>query len=147
MPRTALSGPAAAVLAGIAALHVLWGTGAAWPASDRRELADVVAGTDEMPGSSACFAVAAALVTAAAVTAGAGAGRGPVRLARRGAAGVLLVRGVAGITGATGLLVPWAPSRRFQALDRRWYGPLCLGLGSAVALSDSAAPRLRGPGR
>ena len=138
MPRTALSGPAAAVLAGIAGLHVLWGAGVAWPAADRTALADAVAGAEEMPPPGACFAVAGALVTAAAVTAGAGGGRRLVRLARTGVAVVLLVRGVAGVTGATGLLVPWAPSRRFQALDRRWYGPLCLCLGSSVALSQPA---------
>lgn len=141
MPRTALSGPAGAVLAAIAVLHALWAAGAAWPAGDRRQLADAVAGTEDMPPPGACLAVAVALSAAAALVAGAGGQRRPVRLARTGVAVGLLVRGVAGVTGATGLLVPWAPSASFQALDRRWYGPLCLGLGSSVALSATAAPR------
>ena len=141
MPPTALSGPVAGLLAGVAGLHALWGAGVAWPASDRRQLADAVAGTEEMPPPGACFAVAGALLAAAVLVAGAGGQRRPVRLARAGVAVGLLARGVAGVTGATGLLVPWAPSASFQARDRRWYGPLCLGLGSSVALSVTAAPR------
>ena len=141
MPRRALSGPVGAVLAGIAALHALWGAGAAWPAEDRRQLADAVAGTKDMPSPVACFAVAGALLTAAALVAGAGGQRPRVLQARTGVAVCLLVRGVAGVTGATGLLVPWAPSASFRALDRRWYGPLCLVLGSSIALSATAAPR------
>ncbi len=141
MPRRALSRPTAAILAGVAGLHALWGAGAAWPAGDREQLADAVAGTDEMPPPGACFAVAGALSAAAALVAGAGGQRRPVRLARAGVAAALLVRGVAGVTGATRLLVPWTPSASFQARDRRWYGPLCLGLGSSVALSTTAAAR------
>lgn len=141
MPRAALSGPAAAILAGIAGLHVLWGAGAAWPVSDRGQLADAVAGTDEMPPPAACFAASGMLFTAAALTAGVGERRPLVRLARAGVAVGLLLRGVVGVTGATGLLVPWVPSTSFRARDRRWYGPLCLGLGSLVALSATAVPR------
>lgn len=141
MSRTALSGPAAVVLTGVAGLHALWGAGAAWPASSRRQLADAVAGTEEMPPPGACFAVAGALLTAAALVAGAGGQRRTVRLARAGVAAGLLVRGVTGVTGATGLLVPWTPSASFQARDRRWYGPLCLALGSSVALSATAGAR------
>ena len=141
MPRTALPGPAAVVLAGVAGLHALWGAGAAWPASDRGQLADAVAGTEEMPPPGACFAVAGGLLVAAALVAGAGGQRRPARLARAGVAEGLLVRGVMGVTGTTGLLVPWAPSASFQARDRRWYGPLCLALGSSVALSATDAKR------
>lgn len=96
MSRTALSGPAAVVLTGVAGLHALWGAGAAWPASSRRQLADAVAGTEEMPPPGACFAVAGALLTAAALVAGAGGQRRTVRLARAGVAAGLLVRGVTG---------------------------------------------------
>ena len=141
MSPTALSGPVAGVLAAVAGLHALWGAGVAWPAGDRRQLADAVAGTEEMPPPGACFAVAGALSAAAVLVVGAGGQRRPVRLARAGVAVGLMARGVAGVTGATGLLVPWVPSAGFQARDRRWYGPLCLGLGSAVALSVTAAPR------
>lgn len=141
MPHTALSGSAAVVLAGVAGLHALWGAGAAWPASDRGQLADAVAGTEEMPAPGACFAVAGALLAAAALVADGGDQRRPVRLARAGFAGGLLVRGVMGVTGTTGLLAPWAPSASFQARDRRWYGPLCLALGLSIALSATDAAR------
>jgi hypothetical protein len=139
MPRAALARPAAATLACAAGLHALWGAGAAWPASDRRRLAEVVAGTDEMPSPGACFAVAGTLLVAAALVAGAGVRRRPVRLARAAVSAGLLVRGVTGVTGTTGLLVPWTPSAGFRARDRRWYGPLCLALGSSVALSSGDA--------
>lgn len=141
MPRRALCGPAAGVLAGVAGLHAMWGAGAVWPARDRRQLADAVAGTEQMPPPGACFAVAGVLLAAAALVAGAGGQRRFVRLARAGVAAGLLVRGVTGVTGATGLLVPWAPSTSFRARDRRWYGPLCLALGSAAALSATAEAR------
>lgn len=121
---------------GIAGLHALWGGGSAWPATDRTALADAVAGTEEMPPASACYAVTGALLAAAALVAGAGNDNGLLRLGRRGVAAVLLLRGVIGVTGSTGLLVSWAPSAHFQTLDRRYYGPLCLALGSAVAASD-----------
>lgn len=66
---------AAAGAAGLAAasgLHAAWALGAAWPAQDRRALAAAVAGTDRLPGSTACWAVSGALTVAAGVTAGAG---------------------------------------------------------------------------
>jgi hypothetical protein len=129
------------VLGGVAGLHALWGAGAAWPASDRVQLADAVAGTEEMPPPGACFAVAGALLAAAVLVAGAAGQRRPVRLARSSVAVGLLVRGVLGVTGTTALLVPWAPSASFQARDRRWYGPLCLALGSSIALSATDAAR------
>ena len=119
MPRAALARPAAATLACAAGLHALWGAGAAWPASDRRRLAEVVAGTDEMPSPGACFAVAGTLLVAAALVAGAGVRRRPVRLARAAVSAGLLVRGVTGVTGTTGLLVPWTPSAGFRARDSR----------------------------
>ena len=117
-------------------MHAVWGVGSAWPAADRRQLADAVAGTEEMPSAGACFAVTGALLAAAALVAGAGNHNRLLRLGRRGVSAVLLLRGVIGVTGSTGVLVSWAPSAHFQALDRRYYGPLCLALGSAVALSD-----------
>lgn len=123
---------ATAVIGAVSCLHALWGIGSAWPARDRRELADLVAGTEELPGPGACFAVAALLAGAAAVVARApdGAVGGA---ARAGVAGVFALRGVAGVTGSTGRLVPWTPSGRFVDRDRRYYGPLCLTIAAAVA--------------
>lgn len=141
MPHSVLSIPTSLVLAGAAGLHALWDAGGTWPSSDRRQLADAVAGTEEVPSAAACFAVTGTLLAAAALVAGAGGQRPLARLARAGIAAGLLVRGTAGVTGATGLLVPWSPSPSFRALDRRWYGPLCLALGSSVALAMTADAR------
>jgi Protein of unknown function (DUF3995) len=128
----AASWAGAGLLAGIAALHVAWGTGSRWPAATRRDLADMVAGTEVFPDRTACFTVAAVL-TAAATTVAVGPD-GPLgRTARGCVAGGLAVRGVAGLTGATHLLVPWTPSQRFVRLDRRFHGPLCLAIAALVA--------------
>jgi hypothetical protein len=130
--RRALSAIGAALIAGASALHAAWGTGSAWPATDRRELADLVAGTDEFPDRTACFVVSALLAGTAAVVATAPGGpRG--RAVRACIAGGFAVRGVAGLTGSTRWLVPWTPSRRFVDLDRRYYGPLCVAIGALVA--------------
>lgn len=126
----------ATALAGISALHIGWGRGSSFPSSDRETLADTVAGTTVVPGPSECFAVAGSLLSAAALI------MDVVPLNRRvrgmgvaGAALVLGTRGVLGVTGRTGTIVPWTPSERFTELDRRYYGPLCLAL-SAGAFSS-----------
>jgi hypothetical protein len=143
-----LSGPVAGVLAGVAGLHALWGAAVAWPAaSDRRQLADAVAGTEEMPLPGACFAVAGALLAAAVLVAGAGGQRRPVRLARAGVAVGLLARGVAGVTGATGLLVPWGSSCELSGPGPALVRAAVLGprlVGRAVR---DGRPTLKGPDR
>jgi hypothetical protein len=124
-----------ALLASASALHVAWGLGSSWPMRDRRALANEVAGSAEMPSPQACFVVGAVLAGAAAVVAGVGGDRPAARLARASVATGLIVRGLAGLTGRTGLLVSWTPSDHFSEVDRRRYGPLCLGTGAAVAAS------------
>jgi hypothetical protein len=93
-----------------------------------------------MPSPGACFAVAAALGGAAAVVGGVGGDRPLARLARAGVATVLLARGVAGLTGTTSRFLR-QPVGRFTDLDRRLYGPLCIGLGTAAAVSALATNR------
>jgi hypothetical protein len=129
-----------AVLAGLSALHVSWAGGSAWPTSDRTELAAVMAGTEQVPSARACLEVAGVLAVAAAVVGGAGGRRPAAQVARLAVAGGFLVRGTAGLSGATGRLVPWEPTPRFRQLDRRYYSPLCL------AISASALASLRPPG-
>ena len=124
------------VLAALAGLHVAWGAGSSFPASDRTELADVVAGADEVPLARECFVVGALLATAALLVVDAGPwSRSIRRVGVIGASGVLAARGVAGVSGRTSMLVPWEPSQRFVALDRRYYGPLCLALAARSAAS------------
>jgi hypothetical protein len=129
-----LARPAAAgTLAALAAVHAAWATGSAWPARDRRRLAQLVAGTERMPGPAQCAAVACGLATSSALVAGLGGERSIARVARGVVCGALLVRGGAGLTGSTQHLVSWTPAPEFMRRDRRWYGPLCLGIGVAVA--------------
>ena len=123
-------------LATIAALHVGWGCGASFPFHDRGQLADSVAGSSVTPGSRDCLAVAGLLACAAALVADVLPFGTTVR--RAGVLGVALVlagRGAVGVAGCTGSIVPWTPSARFNDLDKRYYGPLCLLLSGGAVLS------------
>lgn len=125
-------------LAGIGALHAAWGTGSNWPMSDRTDLVDAVLGAQgsQSIDGAACYAVAAALGTAAVIVAG-----WPKQLdtPRRAAvvaiATALAARGVLGLTGNTRLVSPNSTGTRFQRLDRRIYSPLCLTLAGLTAMS------------
>jgi hypothetical protein len=66
----------------LATLHAVWATGSAWPARDRRRLAQLVAGTERMPGRAQCTAVACALATSSALVAGLGGEASIARFAR-----------------------------------------------------------------
>jgi hypothetical protein len=135
-PRYLTSG----ALAGIASLHIAWGLGSSFPFRTHAELADAVIGSEVVPSAAACHAVAAALFVASGLVADLPVG--PRRLRRVGCAvvaGVLAVRGVAGISGRTALLSPGSTSTRFRILDRRFYSPLCLVLAvGAVSQRDVA---------
>jgi len=129
-----------AVLAALAALHVAWGLGSAFPFRNRDDLADAVVGSSIVPPAGSCYAVAGALAIGAGLVAQAG--PLPPRLRRTlllGMAGVLGLRGALGLAGATELISPGSNSERFLRLDRRLYAPLCLGLavGSLAARGRS----------
>ncbi len=135
-PVRAASITTASALAGIAALHVGWGLGASFPFGDRETLAASVAGSSATPGPRDCFAVAGLLAGAAGLVADV-LPVGPTAR-RAGVFGVALVlagRGVIGVAGRTGWIVPWTPSKQFNDLDKRYYGPLCILLASGVLLS------------
>jgi Protein of unknown function (DUF3995) len=137
-PRTVpLAG--ATVLAGLSALHLAWAAGSAWPARSRSELSAVMAGRSEVPSPVACVVVATGLAGAAGLVGGVGGDRPVARLARAALAAGFLVRGVAGLSGNTRLLVPWTPAPRFVRLDRRYYGPLCLAIAASAARSGLGA--------
>ncbi|MGH3587281.1 MAG: hypothetical protein ACRDQ0_13250, partial [Pseudonocardia sp.] len=55
------------------------------------------------------------------------------RLGVLGVISVLGLRGALGVAGRTDMMSPGSTSSRFRTLDRRIYGPLCLGL-AALAL-------------
>ncbi len=129
----------AAGLAILAGLHAAWGAGSSFPLRDRASLADTIAGTDDVPGPAECAAVAGLIATAAVLVAD----LAPIpesvrRVGVLGVAFTLGLRGGTGLTGRTGLLVPWTPAARFVRLDRRYYGPLCLtlALGALASLTE-----------
>jgi hypothetical protein len=127
-----------AALAGIGSLHIAWGLGSSFPFRTRTELADAVIGSDAVPSAAACHAVAVALFVASGLVADVPIGpRLLRRVGRTVVAGVLAVRGVAGLMGRADLLSPGSVSTRFRTLDRRFYSPLCL----ILAVGAASAPR------
>lgn len=126
-------GVTAAMLFAVAGLHVMWALGSSFPFRSRNELADSVIGTNEVPSSAACLAVASALFISATVVAGVV--PIPVRIRTfvlRIIVAILATRGVAGALGRTSLLSPGSDSLAFKRLDKRIYAPLCLWLASGV---------------
>jgi hypothetical protein len=136
---------AAGALAGAAALHAAWAAGSPFPAPDQQSLADLVVGTQELPGPAASAAVAGALGVASVLvarqsgwlggpsTGGPGAAV-PGRVVPLGAAtvaAVLLARGAGGLV--VGGLGVGEASARLRRWDARLYSPLCLALGAAAA--------------
>jgi len=101
--------------------------------SNRSELADTIAGTQDVPGTAECLTVAAALGVSGLLVADAVPISAPVRqVALACAASVLAIRGLAGLTGQTHRLVPWTPSPTFTAIDRKYYGSLCVALAVGI---------------
>ena len=131
---------AAGAFTALGALHVIWATGSSWPAADAGTISGR-SGAAASPGPVACLAVAGLLGTAAALVTGHP--RARPGLARTGSAGVtatFALRGALGLAGRTDLLSPGSTSPRFRELDRRYYGPLCLGL-AALSAPAIAPPR------
>jgi hypothetical protein len=127
------------VLWALAALHFYWGAGGIWPAKDETSLARQVVGAPgirKMPPPLACMSVAAMLAMLGALPLLL-LGILPVFLpawsifaAGVGATLVFLARGWAA----------WHPKFRkhfpeepFATLDRRYYAPLCLAIGTGFA--------------
>ncbi|MHB1500632.1 MAG: DUF3995 domain-containing protein [Candidatus Dormibacteria bacterium] len=132
---------ASIVLAWLSALHLSWAAGSTWPATDESRLADCVVGLPQMPSRRACLVVGAGLGLAAAAVSGGGGTHRLARVARATIASAFIVRGAAGVTGNTNRLVSWKPSSHFAALDRRYYGPLCVLIGAAAATSITGPSR------
>jgi hypothetical protein len=121
----------AGTLGVLAGLHLAWACGSSFPFASREELADAVVGARAVPPAAACCAVAGALTGGALLVGSAGVL--PSRLRRAGLvamAGVLGLRGAAGLSGRTDRLSPGSNSERFVRLDRRLYSPLCLALAA-----------------
>jgi hypothetical protein len=131
---------AATAFAALGALHVLWATGSSWPAAEAGTISGR-SGASASPGPVACLAVAGLLGTAAALVTGRPRARpGLTRVGSAGVTATFALRGSLGLAGRTDLLSPGSTSARFRELDRRYYGPLCLGL-AALSAPAVAPPR------
>lgn len=137
---TFLAATIALVLVALAALHAYWGFGGVWPGRDAEDCVRRVAGFSgvrRMPGPGPSFAVAAALLAAAALVTREGGliatsvHAGFFSFATLCAALVFLGRGIAGFTPAWRRLTPEQP---FATLDVRYYSPLCLAIGAGMAI-------------
>jgi hypothetical protein len=121
----------------VAAVHAYWGVGGVWPGSDERTLARMVVGSkgiERMPAPSACFAVAATLLGAAflpLMAVGILPGPWPAMVTTLGLAGCGLALAGRGVMSFVPFFRRFGPEEPFATLDRRLYGPLCLGLGAA----------------
>ena len=127
------------VLMIIAAIHFYWGMGGVWPAADEPGLERMVVGTqtNRMPGRTITLLVAVCLIGAALVP-----------LVFAGVIGlplpqILLTLAMVALTGVflgRGLLTysPLAAKMHgvepFSRLDRAYYAPLCIALGSGFAV-------------
>ena len=128
-------------LAALAALHLAWGWGSAFPFRTRDELAEAVVGSARVPPPPACFAVAGVLATGAALVTEVV--PLPARVHRAsllGMATVFGVRSALGFSGRTALLSPGSDSERFVRLDRSVYAPICLALSIGTVASMDRRP-------
>lgn len=130
----------AAVLYLIASIHAYWGLGGVWPGTDQASCARAVVGArgiDTMPTPFASFAVTACLVLATLwPLALVGIFATPFPKAGLAASAlmvavVFLGRGIAGFTPAWRRLTPEMP---FARLDRQYYSPLCLLIGTGFVI-------------
>lgn len=127
----------AGVLGVVGALHVVWAAGSPWPLPDRESFVAAVMGagqspmgSDRFPPPVASLAVAGLLGVAATATASP---RTPVRrILALGTAGVLALRGVAGLLGDRTI---WRTAPEFARRDAALYSPLCLTLAAGIAWS------------
>ena len=135
-----LAGAVIVILVALAGLHVYWGLGGLWPGRTEAELLARVVGLKRgvMPGPAACLVVALALLSAAyivAVRQGAprfGLPEAFWTLGYWGVGVVFLLRGIAAY--APGVF-SYAIGTPFYDLNRHYYGPLCLAIAAAMAIS------------
>lgn len=128
------------VIAAIAVLHAAWGLGSHWPCESEADLVRTAGGTPgatKMYPPASCFLVAA-LLAGVSVWPLFAVGLLPEAwprwltvLAGAGIAAVFVARGVAGYVPAWRRLQSAEP---FATLDRHYYAPLCLALGTGFLM-------------
>ena len=123
-------------LTAVGVVHAVWASGSSWPMKNRHDLAEAVVGSRDFPDSKATGAVAATALVGGVVAVGAF-GEGPLPVALRRGAGLLLVaRAVFGGETALALLGLPKSGKRFVELDNRWYRPFCAVLGVALLVAS-----------
>jgi hypothetical protein len=121
------------VLVVLAALHLLWAFRIWVPIPDEARLARTVTGfpgVEKMPPPLACALVALVLMIAAALPFWP---QGTLR--SLGLIGMITVFGLRGLAAFTPQWRKLTPVEPFATLDRRYFGPLCLGLAVLSALA------------
>lgn len=117
-------------------LHVVWAAGSSWPAKDRKELALAVVGSKRVPDARATLVVAGGAFAGSKLVWGVVGESGFVVFLRRLLGLGLLARAALGGEVAAAAIGLPAPGKRFTALDRQVYRPLCAVLGLAVLLGS-----------
>ncbi|MEM9494638.1 MAG: DUF3995 domain-containing protein [Pseudomonadota bacterium] len=135
-----------AMLAVIAAVHIYWGLGGLWPATDEQTLVKTVIGAPgwtQMPPPWMTFIVSGLIFSAGlfALRLGGVVTAAPLWFARL--AGAVLTIVFAG-RGASGYWIKAngpAQTEPFATLDALYFSPLCIAFGLAFAILTIAAPR------
>ncbi len=141
---------AAALLFAIALLHVYWALGGFWPGHDDQSLARTVVGSlNRMPPAHMSWAVAIFMAGGALlplIVRGWLAGilaadtHATISIAAQYLvwflAGVFAVRGLAGFFWSA--LIPASRDTPFEALNRKIYSPLCLGIALLLGMTAAA---------
>lgn len=129
---------AALVITSLSGLHVYWALGGRWPGTDDADLAARVVGTTSFPPPLACVAVAAALLTGAALVllAEHGIGGPIVRAGAWAVSAVFVARGVVGLFD--GRIRPAIREHPYHRPNLVLYSPLCLAIAALVAAGQLA---------
>lgn len=130
----------------IAGLHVYWGFGGLWPATDTRSLIDTVIGEPrmrQMPSTPITLVVAALIFASGAFALAANVSapkilRLFIKTAIATISFVFIARGISGY--ALPESVRARMSEPFATYDQLYYSPLCLVLGAAFVLLFFARP-------
>lgn len=126
----------ALVLFVVSAFHLIWAAGFAWPCPDRQTLMRTVVGNPDLRAfPSAGLTLAAALAIAAAGLFALFAGgifslAQPRWMLSGGLAVLAMIFLARGLSSYTIMRVWSRPCEPFATLDRRYFAPLCIGVGT-----------------
>lgn len=127
------------ILLSLAALHVYWGLGGVWPATNEQALINTVIGfpgMTEMPSANFTFVIAFLIFLSAAVAQSSTVCISPVlswisRLAIFGVGMTFFARGIGGYFFDQ---LAWDPVEPFATYNQLFYSPLCLAIATGFFL-------------